>query len=211
MIRALKNFNYKIDFVESDLVNNKEKFAFSAYTNKFHDVTYLKHSERCAVEIVEYKKIEKLKSNILFSFESKLDNKDVMVDKIKKHLIYYNDLLNIEYFVSNQNEFIFKVNDVKKEIDFWGMLGFKGEGCKVEIKSPISQWNGIINFESCNCKYNYMDNLGFNTLCLLTNNIEKYRVDAKKSEIFNITINQKEVRILLTKRDNYNIELLEMR
>jgi hypothetical protein len=213
LIDTLKNIGYKIDFVENKLINNKEKFNFIFNKNKYHNVIYLKHKTRYAIEIIEYKEIENVKTNLLISFEEKLSNEDMEVYKILDHSIYYNKALNIEYFISSKNRFIFKTRNVEQEIKFWNQLGFKNIDCKVNIKSPLFQWRGSIDFISSNCKYNYMDNMGVNTLCLLTNNInkDKIKINTDKSETFKMNINKKEMNILLIKRDSYNIELLEIK
>ena len=58
-----------------------------------------------------------------------------------------------------------------------------------------------------------MDNVGVNTICLLTNDINKEgnKVDIAKTEIFNMNVNNKRMSNLLVKRDSYNIELLEIK
>lgn len=213
IIKILKNVGYDIDFIESKLHNNEEKLSFMFNSNKYHNITFLKHKTRYAIELIEYEEIENNKTNLLISFETKLNNEDKEVYKISEYSIYYNEILDIEYFISLENKFIFKINYVEQEIKFWNQLGFKNIDYKVNIKSPLIQWRGNIEFIKDNCYYNHMDNIGVNTICLLTNDInkDKGKINDSKSKIFKMNVNKKEISIFLLKRDSYNIELLEMK
>jgi len=212
LIEVLRGVGYKIDFEQKKLVNNLEKFNFIFNKNKYHNVTYLKHKTRYAIEVVEYENIENSRTNLWISFKEKLDNNDIEICRRLEHSIYFNKISNIEYFISNENRFIIKTNNTDKEIDFWNELGFKSINHKVDIKSPLFQWKGIIDFIDSDCQYNFMDNMGANSLCILTNTINndymKLKVD--KSEVFKMTVNNKEMNILLIKRDGFTIELLEI-
>jgi hypothetical protein len=213
IIDILINIGYKINFIENKLENNKLKFNFMFNNNKYHNITFLKHKSRYAIEVIEYEEVTNIKNNLLVSFESKLNNTDKEVNKILDYSIYYNEILNIEYFVSSENKFIFKTNNIEEEIIFWNRAGFKNIDNKVTIKSPLVQWRGNIEFIKDTFRYSYMDNVGVNTICLLTNDINKEgnKVDIAKTEIFNMNVNNKRMSNLLVKRDSYNIELLEIK
>lgn len=213
IVGILKNIGYEIDFIENELENNSAKFNFMFNSNKYHNITFLKHKSKYAIEVIEYKEVRNIRNNLLVSFEEKLLNEDRGVGEILGYRIYYNETLNIEYFISLENRFIFKTNDVEQEIKFWNQLGLKNIDYQVNIKSPLVQWRGNIELINDNCKYNYMDNIGVNTICLLTNDINKdeNKIDTDKSEIFSMNVNKKDMSNLLIKRDSYNIELLEIK
>lgn len=213
IIEILNSIGYEIDFIEEKLKNEQEKSSFLFNDNYHHNITFFKHKKRYAIELIEYKKVTKIKSNILLSFEKKLSDDDKEVYQVLGEAIFYNKILEIEYFINLENAFIFKTNNANQEIEFWNQLGFKSIDNRVNIKSPLLQWRGSIKLIEDDCQYTYMDNVGVNTLCLLTNDInkEKSKISTSKSEIFKMNVNKKDMKNMLIKRDSYNIELLEIK
>ncbi len=210
-IDILEKIGYEVDFIENNLQNDRKKIKFMFNENIYHNIIFLKHKNRYAIELIEYNSVESMKSNILISFGIKLDIRDKIIDRVLEYNIFYNETLNIEYFISSENRFIFKTKSIREEIFFWNQIGFKNINSLVHIKSPLPQWRAKIEFiVDSDCKYNYMDNIGVNTLCLLTNSIDKDRI-GNSSKLFKMNINKKETRNLLIKRDSYNIELLEIK
>lgn len=212
-IESLKGVGYKIDFEESKLVNRQEKLNFVFNKNQFHNVTYLKHKSRYAIEVIEYENIENSKTNLWISFKDKLDKNDIEIYKRLDKSIYFNKILNLEYFISDENRFIIKTSNLEKEINFWNELNFKNINNKIHIESPLVQWKGKIDFLESDCQYNFMDNIGANSICILTNSINNdyVKIKADRSKVFKMIVNNKEMNILFIKRESFTLELLEIR
>jgi hypothetical protein len=192
-IDILLRVGYEYEFSELGIENNPKKFPFLRdKRNLTHNLYFLSHPTRFAIEIVEYSFIGNVVSNIIPSFERKLSPDD---SKIGNY--YYNDILKISYIVSDRNKIFLPETDNKFLVD----LGFKKfERNEFVFRSFLKKWEVEIETISSKGIKVYMDDHGINAISFWSKNLK---------EFFKMVVNNRRLKVCLISRE-YFLELLEV-
>lgn len=192
-IDILLKVGYEFEFSELEIENNYKKLPFLRNKrNLTHNLYFLSHPTRFAIEIVEYPFIGNVISNIIPSFERKLSPNDT-----KTGDYYYNDVLKIPYVVSEKSKVLLpEMND-----GFLMDLGFKKfERNKFVFKSFLKKWEVEIETISPKGAKVYMDDHGINVISFWSKNLKDF---------FQMVVNNRRLKICLVNR-RYFLELLEV-